>query len=155
MAMRMACDRPDLIAGVAVIATKIPSAYSCSRGASVPAIFFHGTEDPIAPHEGRPDDDRLGGTLSAKDTLATWAKRNKCRKVGQTRTIDRKDDGTSAEIIQYAGCRAPSVYVLIEGHGHAWPGAGPRLVRIQGPATREIDAAALSWWLFSSVAKRR
>ena len=155
MAMRMACDRPDLIAGISVAATKSPIAYQCRNGAPVPAIFFHGTADPVAPHDGRPEGHRLGGTLSADDTLALWSRRNKCRKSGRTRTIDRRDDGTRARIIQYTGCRAPLVQVLIEGHGHAWPGAGPRLERLQGPATQEVDATALSWWLFSTIKKAR
>ncbi len=151
MAMRMACDRPDLIAGIAVAATKTPSAFQCASGRPVPAIFFHGTLDPVAPSDGRPNDDRLGGTLSAADTLALWSNRNRCKGVGQTQTIDRREDSTSAEIIQYSGCRAPLTYVLIEGHGHAWPGAGPRLQRLQGPATQEVDAAVLSWWFFSKL----
>lgn len=151
MAMRMACDQPGLIAGVAVIATKVPTNYQCGSGRPVPAIFFHGSVDPVAPPEGRPNNDRLGGTLSAEATLALWSRRNGCRGIGATQTVDQRRDRTSAEIIQYASCRAPLTYVLIEGHGHGWPGAGPRLRRLQGPATREIDAAALSWWFFSNL----
>lgn len=148
MAMRMACDRPDLVAGIAVIATKIPAAYPCRTGKPVPAIFFHGTKDPVAPHEGRPAGSRLGETLSAADTLANWSRRNRCKGTGRTQTIDKRNDGTSARIIRYSSCRAGLVHVLIDGHGHAWPGAGERLARLQGPASKEIDAAVLSWWFF-------
>lgn len=151
MAMRMACDRSDLVKGIAVIATKVPPAYRCKQGAAVPAIFSHGTEDPIAPHAGRPEDSRLGGALSAVATLELWSARNKCRGLGRTRNIDRRNDGTSAEIRLYARCKAPLTYVLINGHGHAWPGAGPRLARLQGPATKEVDAAALSWRFLSNL----
>ena len=151
MAMRMACDRSDLVKGIAVIATKVPSAYKCKQGDAVPAIFFHGTEDPVAPHAGRPEDSRLGGTLSAVATLELWSARNKCRGLRRTQNVDRRNDGTSAEIRQYARCKAPLTYVLISGHGHAWPGAGPRLPRLQGPATKEVDAAALSWQFFKSL----
>ncbi len=151
MAMRMACDRPDLIAGIAVVATKTPSAYQCREGRPVPAIFFHGTLDPVAPHQGRAADHRLGGTLSAESTLSLWSGRNRCGGAGQSQFIDSRQDGTLAEILQYTGCRAPLTYVLIEGHGHAWPGAGPRLPRLQGPATQEVDAAMLAWWFFSTL----
>lgn len=151
MAMRMACDRPDLIAGISVVATKLPTAYQCPNGAPVPAIFFHGTEDPIAPHAGRSAGSRLGATLSAQATIDAWSRRNRCNGAGVPRVVDGVDDGTVARILQYRRCAAPLVYVLIDGHGHDWPGQGQRSTRLQGPATREVDAARLSWWFFSGV----
>ncbi|MCF2904845.1 prolyl oligopeptidase family serine peptidase [Octadecabacter sp. CECT 8868] len=151
MAMRMACDRPDLIAAISVVATKLPTAYTCANGAAVPAILFHGTEDPIAPHTGRPEGSRLGATLSAQDSLAVWERRNRCSGAVTTQEIDRANDGTEAHISQYAPCTAPLTYVLIHGHGHDWPGVGQRSTRLQGPATREVDAAQLSWWFFSAL----
>ncbi|MEP2151679.1 MAG: PHB depolymerase family esterase [Roseobacter sp.] len=149
MAMRLACDRPDLIAGIAVVATKAPTNYNCRQGRSVPAIFFYGTADPAAPPQGRPQSDRLGGTLSADATLALWSERNGCGGPRLAKNLDSHHDGTSAQIFQYRNCRAPLVYVLIAGHGHAWPGAGSRLSGLQGPATQEVDAAELAWWFFS------
>ncbi|NNE88173.1 MAG: alpha/beta fold hydrolase [Silicimonas sp.] len=151
MAMRFACDRPDLIAGIAVIATKIPTAYQCRQGRPVPAIFFHGTLDPIAPHEGRPQGSRLGATLSAADTLRVWASRNRCEGIARTQTIDRRNDGTSADLIAYAGCRAALWQVLIDGHGHDWPGNGRGATRLQGPATKEVAAGQLSWRFFDRL----
>lgn len=151
MAMRMACDTPRQIAGIAVIATKVLAAFQCRNGSPVPAVFFHGTEDPVAPHAGRPSGHRLGATLSAEASLSLWSARNKCNGTRNTRIIDRRNDGTQATIIPYARCRAPLTYVLIDGHGHAWPGAGPRLTRLQGPATKELDAAVLSWAFFARL----
>jgi len=104
MALRMACDRADLIAGIAVVATKIPSAYRCDRGPAVPVIFFHGTADPIAPHEGRPQGSRLGATLSGAETLDLWIRRNRCRGAGEEQAVDRVDDGTAAQITIYRRC---------------------------------------------------
>ncbi len=152
MAMRMACDRPNLVAGISVVATKSALNYRCQSGAASPAIFMHGTLDPVSPHGGRNADSRLGGALSAKSTLAIWAARNACGRPVQAQTIDRLSDGTAAKIFRYTNCRkAPLAYVLIEGHGHGWPGAGPRLRRVQGPATQEVNAAALSWAFFSKL----
>jgi polyhydroxybutyrate depolymerase len=151
MALRMACDVPNLIAGISVVATKVAQNYTCSRGQSVPAIFIYGTEDPVSPHKGRPAGSRLGATLSASESIALWSKRNKCTKVGKTQIIDLRDDQTKAIVKRYAGCKAALQYIEIEGHGHAWPGAGPRLQRLQGPATQEIDAARASWRFFKSL----
>ena len=152
MAMRMACDRPDLIAGIAVAATNVQTRYQCADGAAVPVIFFHGTADPISPPEGRPGNSRLGGALSSEETLALWRSRNGCRGQPAVQVYDRRDDGTRAEVLQYTRCRAPLVYVRIIGHGHGWPGAAPRRRGAQGPATQEVDAAVLSWWFFADFA---
>lgn len=150
MAMRMACDRARLIAGISVVATKLPKAYACADGPAVPAIFFHGTADPISPHGGRADGARLGAALSADETLAVWSGRNRCNRRGNPQTFDRKNDGTSAQLFQYRGCSTRLAYALIEGHGHGWPntGGGAARTRLQGPASEELDAAVLSWWFF-------
>lgn len=148
MAMRMACDQPELVAGISVAATKVAANYQCANGRAIPAIFFHGTVDPVAPHSGRSRDSRLGHTLSGDQTRELWRKRNRCRDRGRQERVDAREDGTVALIQRFVGCRAAFTYVLIEGHGHGWPGAGPILPRIQGPASAEIDAATLSWTFF-------
>lgn len=151
MAMRMACEHPDLIAGLSVVATKTPVNFQCRNGAPVPAIFFHGTVDPISPHEGRDKDSRLGAALSSKETIALWKKRNRCGNARRTKALDRKDDGTTAEIIQFTGCAAPLVYVEITGHGHGWPRTDGKATRLQGPASQELNATSLSWWFFDNL----
>lgn len=72
-------------------------------------------------------------------------------RTGQSQIIYNHQDGTRAELFQYSVCLAELAYVLIEGHGNAWPGAGPRLQRLLGPATQEVDAAVLAWWFFSNL----
>lgn len=151
MAMRMACDRPELVAGISVAATKSPTNYTCRNGRPIPAIFFHGTDDPIAPHTGRPEGSRLGATLSGPNTLKLWQSRNRCRNAGAPQVVDRKNDGTRANIIRYNNCRAKLAYILIEGHGHGWPTIGASATRLQGVATQEIDAATLSLQFFESL----
>ncbi|GLQ34805.1 hypothetical protein GCM10007939_10880 [Amylibacter marinus] len=148
MAMRMACDRPDLIAGISVAATKLAANYTCANGKSVPAIFFYGTEDTISPHAGRPAG-RLGETISATATIANWAKRNKCGNAHAPQVVDRHNDGTKAEIYQYSRCRKALTYVEIEGHGHGWPGGAGQGTRLQGPASKEINATSMTWRFFN------
>jgi polyhydroxybutyrate depolymerase len=151
MAMRMACDRPDLIAGIAVVSTNLLTAYPCEGGTSVPAIFFHGSADPITPAQGRAADHRFGGAYSVARTLEFWAIRNRCGQPAILRSLDAVDDGTTVDLIRYAGCRAPLVHVQIDGHGHGWPGSRVRSLRMLGPVTREVDAAPLIWWFFDKV----
>ena len=151
MAMRMACDRPDLVRGIAVVATKVPTNYQCANGAKTPAIFFYGTDDPISPHSGRTAGSRLGAALSAEKSLALWQQRNGCTGAPNSQTVDRRDDGTSAEIMSFKGCAAALVAVIIAGHGHDWPKPGSRPTRLQGAASQEIDASALIWQFFSGL----
>ena len=148
MAMRMACAHPELVAGIAVVATKVPTEYPCTDGRPLPAIFFHGTADPIAPHDGRSADSRLGHTLSAEGSLGVWQKRNRCRPPDKAKTLDREDDGTSAKTYRYRRCAAPLMYVRIDGHGHDWPMPGRRATRLQGPASQEVNASTLIWRFF-------
>ena len=149
MAMRMACDRPDLVSGIAVAATKVLTNYSCEDGDPVPAIFFHGTLDPISPDGGRSGG--LGDALSSEASLSVWKARNRCTGPVRTQTFDRVDDDTSIRSATYTNCRAKLRHILIEGHGHGWPDPRSRATRLQGPATKEVDAAASSWRFFSQL----
>ncbi len=150
MAMRMACDRPDLVRGIAVVATKTALNYQCPNGAPVPALFIHGTQDPISPHQGRSGDSRLGGALSSAATFDLWRKRNRCSGNARTSTIDRQDDGTSVEVKQYASCTRPFVSIVINGHGHDWPSRTGKKTRLQGPASKEVEGASVVWRFFKS-----
>lgn len=151
MAMRMACERAEMIRGIVVVATKSPLKGRCRNGKPVPAMFIHGTKDPISPHKGRAGASRLGGAYSSARTLQFWQDRNRCKGVAETRTIDNADDGTTAQYVRYADCVAGLIYVQINGHGHDWPGPLGRSDFVQGAATQEVDAAAISWWFFNSL----
>ncbi|MEM7440051.1 MAG: PHB depolymerase family esterase [Pseudomonadota bacterium] len=140
MAMRLACDRPGLLAGIGVVATKALSAYPCRDGAAVPAIFIHGTADPLAKHEGREEGHRFGGTLSSDATMALWATRNGCEGGLTIRRIDEVEDETALAVERWHGCRAPVLRYKIIGGGHGWPG-GRSFVRM-GPQTLEMNAGA-------------
>lgn len=142
MAMRMACARPDLIAGIAVVAMNARASMPCASRRPMPALFVHGAVDPIVPPRG------LGREiLSVPDTLSDWAARNRCTAQPASRAIAQG----AATFSRYGGCAAPLLHVRIKEHGHEWPGAGPRAVWLQGPASPAVDAAALSWWFFSAL----
>ena len=148
MAMRMTCERPELIAGISVVATKVPTNFQCANGAHMPAMFVHGTEDPIAPHQGRPEGSRLGATLSSEASLALWQRRNRCGGRLEPRVVDRKPDGTSLRVFRYAGCAAELQFFEIVGHGHGWPALNGEATRLQGPASQEFSATGATWMFF-------
>ncbi|MEM7545501.1 MAG: PHB depolymerase family esterase [Pseudomonadota bacterium] len=159
MAMKIACDRPDLIKGVAIVSTKALIDAPCPDAEPVSAIFFHGTDDIVAPHGGRSADNEhifaqpLGDTHSAAETVRLWAGRNRCAGAGPAMPSDPDPtDQTTLEITDWARCAAPLRQVDMIGGGHAYPGAPeiryPPARRALGPPIRDIDAgeAALAFW---------
>ncbi len=136
MAMRLACDVPDLVAGIGVVATKATRAVPCPRGKPKPAIFIHGTADPISDHDGGPEH------LSAAQTLEVWSNRNRCSDDVRVDTVDQiRRDRTSVVTRRYAKCLAALDHVVILGGGHGWPtGRGGRTGPL-GPQSSEINAS--------------
>ncbi len=158
MAMALACRAPDLVQGIAVVATKVLKDAPCPAAATpVPAVFFYGTADTLAPHAGRPTGTEgalpwnAGRTFSAGQSIAIWARRNGCT-MGRPVRIDPAPDGVSVSRFDGTGCRAPLRYFEIAGAGHGWPGAGVSAVRPARrktePVVRDIDAGreAMRFW---------
>lgn len=77
MAQRMACDSPDLVAGVVAYASGIDVA-KCSAPSRTSLLLMHGDADLVVP---------FGGGVNARGTAfpgfteaaAGWAARNDCR----------------------------------------------------------------------------
>lgn len=151
MALRMACARPDLFRAIAVVAMNAPRTPHCNNGTPLPALFIHGSADPVVPPEGLPPSRRHGGFLSTQDTLAQWSRRNRCGPPAPVQRFNQTGGDTTADFIRYTKCAAPLLHITLRGHGHEWPGAGPRATWIQGPASRELDAAAAIWRFFASL----
>lgn len=135
MALRMACDAPDLVLGVGVVSGKLLRSYPCRSGRPLPTVLMHGTADPILPHDGG------AATLSASETVAIWAARNRCSNNVRVRRVDQtRGDNTSVVIRQYETCRAVLSHVQILGGGYGWPGGRATSSRTFGPQTRDIRA---------------
>ncbi|MFM2356648.1 MAG: hypothetical protein RLZZ528_2384 [Pseudomonadota bacterium] len=160
MAMRVACARPDALAGIAVVATKVLTDAPCADGRTpVPAVFFFGTADELNPHAGRQDpanrrDRVLGLSLSAAESLSLWARRNGCGARGAARIINPADDGVVVRAYDWQGCHAPLRYYETEGGGHAWPGARPASILSRNRPevlVRDIDAGREALAFFAAL----
>ena len=134
-AMAIACTEPRQSAGIGVVGAKTTPATNCADPVPLPAIFLHGTADPIAPHGGSAEQ------LSAGETLDLWAKRNRCPDDIRVSRVDRNAaDRFSAVIRSYRRCQAALEHVQILGAGHGWPtgtGSGRRNL---GPNSPDIRA---------------
>jgi len=157
MAMRMACTYPELLAGIAVVATKALLDVPCRRDPPIPAVFFMGTADAVTPHQGDPDGrsgtpaaDRAR-TASGEATIALWLKRNHCGSERRAETARGRETGIAVIRVEGRACAAPFRAFVIEGGGHTWPGAAlfPRRAAARGEVrVTEISAAeeALRFW---------
>lgn len=149
MAMRLACDAPDLAAGAAIIIASWPVGLDCAASNPLPAMFLHGTEDQLIRYGGgcivsQKDKDR-GSVLSAGKTLEIWAARNRCNGMNETATPDvDPEDGTRVNLRVYSGCAAPLSHYIVEGGGHTWPGRPDRwLMRtFLGRTSQDLDLTA-------------
>jgi polyhydroxybutyrate depolymerase len=150
LALRLACEQPARVRSVAAVAASLPARFPCAAdGPPVATLLVHGTADPLLPFAGGPfaqPERGLGRVVSAEETAAAFATRNRCGAAEQ-----RTQDGAGSTVAVYAGCRAPLVHVVAAGSGHGWPGSyyGPRMVRQLGPtssfaATRAILGFALA-----------
>jgi polyhydroxybutyrate depolymerase len=158
MALRLACERPERFAAVAVVAGNLPTALACRPAARIPAMLVNGTDDPAMPWSGgevRFGRQRLGSVLSAEATASVWATANGCGRVPVLSPLpDRAPrDGTRVVRADFPDCRDGADVVLyrVEGGGHTWPG-GPQQTtqRIVGRTSRDIDATDLIWAFFGS-----
>ena len=153
----LACRLPGTIRAIAPFTMPLPAFLEddCRDGPPVPVALFNGTADPIVPYDGgevRIRGRDRGRVLSTDETLALWRKRNGCPQ-GEPHSvqIDKTDDGTAVERLEWPGCRgAPVVLYRIIDAGHTWPSGRQYLPeRLVGKVSQEIDGADEAWRFFS------
>ena len=137
-----AAKNPGMVRAVAGVSGTMDTSRTRVQG-KVPALIIHGTADTMVPYEGGKGDTSLTRTNFAsvasvvKAFLAPWG-----GVLAETsRTIDRKDDGTSVIVTDYQkGGRVVLRLMKVEGGAHHWPGG--RKARLSEGKTQEIDANA-------------
>ncbi|MEO0764055.1 MAG: hypothetical protein AAFZ09_20010, partial [Pseudomonadota bacterium] len=161
MALRLMCDAPDLVAGIAVAIASFAEDYECRDGPAKPVMFIHSTEDPLVP----PDGGRIGGwnplvaergdVMPVERTMEILARRNGCDGFAAERLPDRVvEDRSTVVLREYRDCREPLVHFIVEGGGHTWPGASPSGLgeRIVGTTNRDFSATRAVEGFFKALA---
>jgi polyhydroxybutyrate depolymerase len=134
MTSAIACRFADRVAAVGLVAG-IRDPQGCAPSLSVPAVAFHGTEDPLVPFAPIPG------------YVAAWAGRNRCV------TDHPIESRVAADValIRYL-CPAGSEVGLyrVDGGGHAWPGSefSRQIEAVVGFTTFSIDASQIMWDFF-------
>lgn len=136
MSMRLACDIPDKIKAVGLVASVF---IECAPKA--PLIAFHGIQDALVGFEG-------GSSFPPiRDAVATWAEG-----LGCAAEPDVTKHNTHIELSIYNDCTSGDgavQFYVVDGGGHTWPGAD--LFNDTTITTQEIDMSELIWQFFSGV----
>jgi polyhydroxybutyrate depolymerase len=139
MAETFAATNPGLVRAVAGVAGTMDTRRTRVKG-KIPALIIHGTADSMVPYDGGEGDTSLTRTDFASVPSVVQAFLNPWGAVTETSaSIDRKDDGTSVIVAEYA--KAGTVVlrlITVEGGAHHWPGG--RKARLDTGKTQEIDA---------------
>jgi polyhydroxybutyrate depolymerase len=111
MVFRLACDAPELFAGVASFAG-VPwaDASKCQPKSATSVLVMHGTADETVPYEGGPF---RGVTIPrAPDTAAGFARLEGCAATPDTSAppidLDLDQPGAETTITRWTGCTAPT-----------------------------------------------
>ena len=147
MAARLACEAPDLVAGIAIIGatTGEGTAAACPPARPVSVLLIHGTQDRLIGADGNARR-AIGRIMGAREAAAFWARREGCAAAAPRRALPHPGppDGTTAWRTDFAPCRGAArvAFIEVQGGGHVWPGRENRLPeRIVGPSTRAVDAS--------------
>jgi polyhydroxybutyrate depolymerase len=158
MASRLGCELSNRIAAIAVNAATIEAttiAPNCNPGRTVPALYIHGTADPLVPFTGgqMTASGTAGGTiLSHFQAIDNWVTINACNTTPTiTELPDIANDGTTIKERIYGGGRNGSEvvsYVVLNG-GHTWPQGFQYLNEaIIGKTSQDMNATEVVWGFF-------
>jgi polyhydroxybutyrate depolymerase len=158
MASRLGCELSNRIAAIAVDAATIEAiaiAPGCNPGRAVPAIYIHGTADPLVPFNG--GEMTAGGTaggtiLSHFQAVDKWVGINGCNTTPTVTDLpDIANDGTTIKQRVYSGgTNGGEVvsYVVLNG-GHTWPQGYQYLSElIIGKTSQDMNACEVIWTFF-------
>lgn len=144
MSFLLACTMSGRIAAVGLVSGAYLLPWEeCAPARPVPAIVFHGTDDPIVPFEGGPSGPFNVPLPSIPEWVGALARRNGCD--GPPRELPISDEVTG---LQFTDCEADVVFYTIAGGGHTWPGGEALPEFIAGRTTYDIDATRTMWEFF-------
>jgi polyhydroxybutyrate depolymerase len=144
MSFVLACELPERVAAVGLVAGAYLYPWEeCRPARPVPAIAFHGTDDPIVPFEGGTTGPFEAPFPAIPDWIDTLAERNGCDPLPEELPASGVVSG-----LQFDRCEADVVFYTVAGGGHTWPGGEPLPVWLTGQTTQDVDATQTIWDFF-------
>ena len=157
LALRLACEGKPRFAGVAVLASSLPSglAASCLPPSPVPLLMISGAPDSTVAHQDGPETlpQETGGLLPVDKTLGLFGKAAGCGG-GMTRTVypgKEIHSGARAYLDKLNNCTVPVEAIQIEGGGHA-AGVPSEAGAEVGLTNGDVNTAKLVWEFFRPLA---
>ncbi len=158
MAYEVACNAPDLIAGIAVVAGMmgLHQLEDCAPDHPLPVIIIHGTEDTVIRfNRGMRDVDTAETiTLSPSGAVDFWVEHNGCSSARRIVLLPDTDttDRTRVRATLYTDCanNARVAFYEIIGGAHTWPGQS-RQFTPAGAVSYDISANEVIWSFFVST----
>ena len=163
MSTRLGCELSNRIAAIAVNAATIEAttiAPNCKPNRPVPALYIHGTTDPLVPFLGGQitAGGTAGGTiLSHFQAIDKWVTINGCNPTPTVTDLpDISNDGTTIKQRVYSGGANGSEvvsYVVLNG-GHTWPQGYQYLNEaIIGKTSQDMNACEVIWTFFKRFSR--
>jgi polyhydroxybutyrate depolymerase len=125
MAHRLACERPDLMRGIASVAGTFPlEAPACKAPEGLRVLQIHGDADAIVTYQGGHlfNDPRLPQHASVQKTGADWGLRLGCAEKPTNAAafdLDAKLPGNETQVLRYNGCARGAIEVwTVTGGNH-------------------------------------
>ncbi|MGW8782322.1 alpha/beta hydrolase family esterase [Streptomyces sp. NPDC055796] len=146
MALRMAAQRPDLVAGAASVSGELPTGAAAVKPAGpVPVLIVYGAEDPVRPLAGLPSpgpaapgEEPITATMSARASAEAFAA---AAGAGAGGPAEEGKPGYDS-VTWPAGPAGAQVRLLVmHGAGHTWPGSAMPPPAGFGSVSTALDAS--------------
>ena len=156
MSGKLACDLPEQITAVAIVAASLSgnAAASCHPTKPVSVMIIQGTQDPLVPLAGGELGKHGSGgmVLSHDATVEKFVAVDRCEGAPKKDHIaDTAGDGTTLDVTTYSSCASGSEVIgyVVNGGGHTWPGGLPYMpASIIGKTSKNLDASEVIWKFF-------
>jgi polyhydroxybutyrate depolymerase len=149
MALRVGCNMADRVAAIAAVGASMPKTMICLPSRAVPALFIHGTDDPVVPDNGGNYKPGRFHVLSADESAKTWARFDHCaEKPAQDKLPSSEKGGKDTKTYTYSGCPSNAQVVLysVKNSGNTWPGGEPYTSEKEvGKTSNALNANEAIW----------
>ncbi|MFV0134735.1 alpha/beta hydrolase family esterase [Streptomyces sp. HMX87] len=143
MALRMAAERPGLVAGAASVSGQLPSGSAAVEPAGpVPVMVVYGEDDPVRPPAGWPSpppDPRepITPTRSARASAEAFAVAG-----GAGEPVTGRERGYDRTVWRLAKSAGEVRLLVVHDAGHTWPGSSLTPPKGFGPTSEALNATA-------------
>ncbi|MFJ3908681.1 alpha/beta hydrolase family esterase [Streptomyces vinaceus] len=146
MALRMAAQRPDLVAGAVSVSGELPTGAAAVKPTGpVPVLTVYGAEDPVRPLAGLPSpgpaapgEEPITPTMSARAGSEAFA-----AAAGAGAPVEEGRPGYDSTTWPPGPAGAKVQLLVMHGAGHTWPGSAMAPPAGFGPVSTALDASTV------------